>query len=118
MMFDVVMPSEQISWDVYRAAFDHGAYFEDSGTHMVTTAFTDADVDHALAAFEKGAREVAERHTFEADALSPERLAQFRAEAFGGELDDEVVRQRIEQTVQAVVERDPALARRLDPSCG
>ncbi|WP_091453557.1 aminotransferase class III-fold pyridoxal phosphate-dependent enzyme [Actinokineospora iranica] len=84
MMFDVVVPSEALSWDLYRAAFDYGAYFEDSGTHMVTTSFTDSDTDHALTAFEKGARKVAATTNFEPGGLSVDRKAEFAAEAFGG----------------------------------
>lgn len=119
MMFDVVVPSEALSWDIYRAAYDHGAYFEDSGTHMVTAAFEDADVDHALAAFEKGARKIAESASFELDALPQSRLDQFAAEAFGGALhDDEAVLKRIEETVEAIANRDRSLAPNLDPSCG
>ena len=119
MMFDVVVPSEQLSWDIYRAAYDHGAYFEDSGTHMVTTAFQEADVDFALTAFEKGAREVADRTSFDSDTLTPERMDQFGAEAFGGARHDtEQVLARIAETVEAIGNRDRSLARTLDPSCG
>ncbi|MCO5999557.1 aminotransferase class III-fold pyridoxal phosphate-dependent enzyme [Actinoallomurus rhizosphaericola] len=119
MMFDVVVPSEQLSWDIYRAAFDHGAYFEDSGTHMVTAAYGQAEVDHALEAFEKGAREVAKTTSFDFDALPEWRMRQFAAEAFGGALeDDEAALRRIDETVHAIANRDRSLARALDPSCG
>lgn len=119
MMFDTVVGSEALSWDIYRAAYDFGAYFEDSGTHMVTTAFTESDVDFALTAFEKGARKVAETRTFDDDELSQSRLDQFGAEAFGGvRVADDQVRARLAETVQAVADRDRSLARVLDPSCG
>lgn len=119
MMFDVVVPSEALSWDIYRAAFDHGAYFEDSGTHMVTAAFGEAEVEHALTAFEKGARKVAETTSFDFDDLPQSRKDQFAAEAFGGALhDDAAVLERIESAVQSIAGRDRSLARTLDPSCG
>jgi glutamate-1-semialdehyde 2,1-aminomutase len=86
MMFDVVMPSEQLSWAVYRAAFDHGAWFEDSGTQMVTAAYGDAEVDAALEAFEKGCRQVAAEGEAGNDRrpLTAAERERFAADAFGG----------------------------------
>jgi len=119
MMFDVVVGSEELSWDIYRAAYDFGVYFEDSGTHMVTTAFTKSDVDFALTAFEKATRKVAETRIFHEDELSQARLDQFGAEAFGGvRVTDEQVKARIAETVERITDRDRSLSRALDPSCG
>jgi glutamate-1-semialdehyde aminotransferase len=103
LMFDVVLPSEALSWEVYRAAYDFGAYFEDSGTQMITTSFTDADVDHALSAFQSGVERVARTSTFEPGPLTPDRRAQFAAEAFGGALvDDDAVLARIDEMIVAI----------------
>ncbi|RKT82950.1 hypothetical protein/neamine transaminase / 2'-deamino-2'-hydroxyneamine transaminase / neomycin C transaminase [Saccharopolyspora antimicrobica] len=119
MMFDVVVPSEALSWDIYRAAFDHGAYFEDSGTQMVTAAFGEAEVDHALTAFEKGARKVAATTEFEVSEIGFDRKAQFAAEAFGGALeDDDRVLKSIEETVRQIAERTPGISPRPLPACG
>jgi glutamate-1-semialdehyde 2,1-aminomutase len=118
MMFDVVVESEQLSWDIYRAAYDYGAYFEDSGTHMVTAAFGDAEVEHALTAFEKGARRVAASIETAGGELPQARRLQFALEAFGGRLHDEPdVLELIEQIVQQVAKRDRSLGN-LDPACG
>jgi glutamate-1-semialdehyde aminotransferase len=107
MMFDVVVESDQLSWDIYRAAYDYGAYFEDSGTHMVTAAFGDAEVDHALSAFEQGARRVAATLEIAPGELPDARKRQFALEAFGGSMYDEpAVLERIAQTVRQVAERD------------
>lgn len=107
MMFDVVVASDALSWDIYRAAYDYGAYFEDSGTHMVTAAFGEAEVEHALTAFEKGARRVAATTGHEPGELPETRRLQFALEAFGGSLrDTDEVAARLEQTVQRIAERD------------
>lgn len=105
MMFDVVVPSEALSWDLYRAAFDYGAYFEDSGTQMITAAFGDAEVDHALTAFEKGARKVAATTDIDPGDLGEARRHEFAAEAFGGALTDapEVVA-RVDAMVRDIAE--------------
>ncbi|GAB3478407.1 aminotransferase class III-fold pyridoxal phosphate-dependent enzyme [Amycolatopsis cihanbeyliensis] len=103
MMFDVVVPSEALSWDIYRAAYDYGAYFEDSGTQMIMASYTESDVDHALTAFEKGARKVAATTSLDPGELGADRMAEFAAEAFGGALtDNERVRARIEETVRKI----------------
>jgi glutamate-1-semialdehyde 2,1-aminomutase len=117
MMFDVVVESERLSWDIYRAAFDYGAYFEDSGTQMVTAAYGEADVEHALSAFEKGVRKVlATRQPGDVDEA---RKRQFAAAAFGGVLlEDEQVRDRIDQLIRAVAERGTDLGGPVAPACG
>jgi glutamate-1-semialdehyde aminotransferase len=119
MMFDIVVGSDALSWDIYRAAYDYGAYFEDSGTQMVTAAFGEAEVDHALSAFEKGARRIAATTSHEAGELSEERKRQFAAEAFGGALaDTDEVLQRIERTAADIAERDSRLSIPPPPACG
>ncbi len=100
MMFDLVAPSEQLAWDIYRAAYDYGAWFEDSGTHMVTAAFGEAEVEHALSAFKQGARRVAATADAVGGELPQSRKDQFAAEAFGGRLrDDDQLLSDIEQTL-------------------
>lgn len=117
MMFDVVVESEQLSWDFYRAAFDYGAYFEDSGTQMVTAAFGEAEVEHALTAFEKGVRKVLS--TRKPGPVDEARKRQFAAEAFGGVLaEDEASAERIDQMMQAVADRDTNLGGPAAPACG
>jgi glutamate-1-semialdehyde 2,1-aminomutase len=119
MMFDVVVGSEQLSWDIYRAAYDYGAWFEDSGTQMVTAAFGEAEVDHALSAFEKGARRIAATTSLEPGELGEDRKRQFALDAFGGALHDtEPVLEQIEQTVRDIAGRDIRLAMPIPPACG
>jgi glutamate-1-semialdehyde 2,1-aminomutase len=119
MMFDVVVDSEQLSWDIYRAAYDYGAWFEDSGTQMVTAAFGEAEVDHALSAFEKGARRIAATTSHEPGELSEDRKRQFALDAFGGALHDtEPVLEQIEQAVRDIAGRDIRLAAPIPPACG
>ena len=111
MMFDTVVASEQLSWDIYRAAYDFGAWFEDSGTHMVTAAFGDEEVAHALHAFEQGARRVAETLDTDSGDLPMARRLEFALEAFGGNLhDEEPVLRKIEETAKQITNRDRALA--------
>ena len=119
MMFDVVVGSDQLSWDIYRAAYDHGAYFEDSGTQMISAAFGETEVEHALTAFEKGARTVAATTTLESVELPEDRKLQFTAEAFGGVmLDTDAVLRSIDETVERIAERDKSLGHALDHACG
>ena len=119
LMFDVVLESEAVSNAIYRAAFDHGAYFEDSGTQMVTAAYGEAEVEHALTAFEKGARQVAEtRGIATSGELDPHRVAQFPLEAFGGRLrDDEAAVARADEMLRQIASRDRSLRGQLDPAC-
>lgn len=104
MMFDVVFPTEPMSFEVYRAAFDHGAWFEDSGTHMVTNAYGEAEVDHALTAFEKGLRKVA-GSAAAGGPLPEERRQQFTTEAFGSVPDDERLQARLDELLASIGER-------------
>jgi glutamate-1-semialdehyde aminotransferase len=119
MMFDVVVGSDLLSWDIYRAAYDYGAYFEDSGTQMVTAAFGETEVKHALSAFEQGARRVAATTSHELGELGEDRRRQFAADAFGGALTDtdEVLKQ-IEQTVADIADRAARPGAPLPPACG
>lgn len=119
MMFDVVVESEKLSWDIYRAAYDYGAYFEDSGTHMVTAAYGQAEVDHALTAFEKGAKRVAASLDLAPGDLPDARKLAFPLEAFGGSLTDtEAVQKRIDETAVRIAKRDKDQGNALDPACG
>jgi glutamate-1-semialdehyde 2,1-aminomutase len=119
MMFDVVLESERLSAEIYRAAFDHGAYFEDSGTHMVTAAFTESEVNHALVALEKGARHVlASGGIARGQELPPERRLQFPRDAFGGNLrDDDSVAQRTRAIAEQIAMRTRSPQAELDPAC-
>jgi glutamate-1-semialdehyde 2,1-aminomutase len=120
MMFDTVVESEEMSWEIYRAAYDFGAYFEDSGTHMVTAAYGEAEVQHALDALEQGARQVKARGAIMNDDALPEaRKLQFAREAFGGQLTDEPeVLERIAETIGKMARRDRTGAAVLDHACG
>lgn len=51
MMFNVALATERFGAAIYRAAHDNGVYFGDLGTHLVTTAFDQQAVDHALSVF-------------------------------------------------------------------
>jgi glutamate-1-semialdehyde aminotransferase len=105
MMFDVILESDELSREIYQAAYEHGAYFDEDGTHMVTAAFGEPEVSHALAAFEKGVRRVAQSRDIEAGPLPEARLRQFAFEAFGGAMtDDPDVIAQIEETVRQVGE--------------
>ncbi|MEV0455861.1 aminotransferase class III-fold pyridoxal phosphate-dependent enzyme [Catellatospora methionotrophica] len=53
MMFRVVLPDTEFERRVYREAHTHGAYFGDFGTHLISTAFDETAVDHALQALTK-----------------------------------------------------------------
>lgn len=119
LMFDVVTPSEQLSWDIYEAACAHGAWFEDSGTQMVTAAYTQAEVDHALEAFEKGARQVAATTDLEPGDLPEARKLEFAREAFGGSLHDTApVLARIEETVELMARGGPGRGTSASPVTG
>ena len=105
IMFDVVLESDELSWEIYRAAHEHNAYFDEDGTHMVTAAFGDSEVSHALDAFEKGVRQVTKNRETGSGQLPESRLRQFTLEAFGGVMtDDPGVLKQIEETVGQVGE--------------
>lgn len=111
LMFDVVLPNDDLGWEIYRAGHEHGVYFEDSGTQLVTAAFDEAAVDHAVAAFGKATRQVAAERSDIAPTtgggLGEKRWLDFAEEAFGGLLrDDERTRGLVAGTVEQVVGRD------------
>lgn len=83
MMFDIVFPSEEIAWSVYRRAYDHGVWFEDSGTQMVTAAYGDDEVEHALAGLEAAAQAVVAEIGRVEGPLPSARRQEFAANAFG-----------------------------------
>jgi glutamate-1-semialdehyde aminotransferase len=119
MMFDIVVESDELSREIYRAAYEHGAYFDEDGTHMVTAAFGDPEISHALAAFEKGVRRVADSREIESGELPEARRRQFALEAFGGAMtDDPDVIEQIEETVRQVGEGRPAAIGQIGPACG
>lgn len=111
LMFDVVLPSDDLGWEIYRTAHEYGVYFEDSGTQLVTMAFDEAAVDHALSAFRKAVRQVVvdrpDLVSGSGGELTQERKLDFAEEAFGGLLrDDERTNMLIEATIEQVVNRD------------
>ncbi|MFG1953691.1 aminotransferase class III-fold pyridoxal phosphate-dependent enzyme [Micromonospora sp. NPDC048830] len=114
LMFDVVLPNDELGWEIYEAAHEYGVYFEDSGTQLVTTAFDEAAVDHALSAFQKATRQVvAERPDIAPTTggeLTEERKLDFAEWAFGGLLrDDERTNALIDETIEKVVNRDRSI---------
>lgn len=119
MMFDVVLESDELARDIFHAAFEHGMYFDDSGTQMITAAWGEAEVDHALTAFEKAVKGVLASRQDQPGAVTDERRRQFAAEAFGGELvDNEPLNAKIEETVAAVANRDRSAIAAPPTACG
>ncbi|MFI6231647.1 aminotransferase class III-fold pyridoxal phosphate-dependent enzyme [Micromonospora echinospora] len=121
LMFDTVLPNDDLGWEIYKTAHDFGVYFEDSGTQLVTTAFDEAAVDHALAAFRKATRQViADRPDIAPTSggeLTEERKLDFAEEAFGGLLrDDERTNALIDATIEQVVNRDRSIKPVLIPA--
>jgi glutamate-1-semialdehyde 2,1-aminomutase len=107
MMFDVVLSSEDLSWAIYEAAHDYGAYFEDSGTQLVTAAFDQVALDQALTAFDKGVRRVVPTLEEQPADLDEDRRIDLAEELFGGHLrDDERTRELIETMASQVETRD------------
>lgn len=110
LMFDVVLPDDDLGVEIYRAAHEFGVYFEDSGTQLVTTAFDEVAVDHAVGAFEKATRQVVGQRpdlVSGVGELTVERRLDFAEEAFGGLLrDDERTNALIDATIEKVVNRD------------
>jgi glutamate-1-semialdehyde 2,1-aminomutase len=113
MMFDVVTGSDELNWQLYEASHEFGAYFEDSGTQLVTAAFDQEALDQALTAFEKAVHRVAERTDVEIPAgdadggLTAEAKLEFAEAAFGGMLrDDERTRGLFDAMVLQIAEDD------------
>lgn len=112
MMFDAVLESEKLSWDIYEASFDYGAYFEDSGTHMVTAAFGEEEVAHALSALAHGAKRIVKEQPEIAPGgeLSEERRRQFAIDAFCGRMQDTgFVLETLNGIIEAIDKRDQSL---------
>ncbi|SCE97152.1 hypothetical protein GA0070618_2311 [Micromonospora echinospora] len=121
LMFDVVLPNDDLGWEIYKTAHDFGVYFEDSGTQLVTAAFDEAAVDHALSGFRKATRQVvADRPDIAPTSggeLTEERKLDFAEEAFGGLLrDDERTNALIDETIEKVVNRDRSIKPVLFPA--
>lgn len=111
LMFDVVLPNDDLGWHIYKNAHQHGVYFEDSGTQLVTTAFDETAVEHALNAFRKATRHTLTTHPnitqTPNNELTEERKLDFAEEAFGGLLrDDDRTRNLINTTIEQVLNRD------------
>lgn len=111
LMFDVVLPNDNLSWEIYKTAHNHGVYFEDSGTQLVTTAFDHTAIEHALDAFRKATRHVITNHPditpTPDNQLTPQRKLDFAEEAFGGHLrNDDHTNNLITTTIQQVLTRD------------
>jgi glutamate-1-semialdehyde 2,1-aminomutase len=110
MMFDVVLPSSALSAEINRAAYAYGVYFEDT-TQLITAAYDETAVDHALTAFDKAIRQVAATTDLDAGELTEERRLDFAEESFGGILrDDDHTRARIDETMRRIAGRDRTLA--------
>lgn len=118
LMFDVVLPTDALSADIYRAGHQHGVFFEDSGTQLVTTAFDEAAVGYALTAFSKAVREVIGQHPDTVGGeFTEQRRLDFAEEAFYGFLrDDERTRDLIDTTISEVLTRDRTVKPFLIPS--
>jgi glutamate-1-semialdehyde 2,1-aminomutase len=110
MFFDVITTAKPLMEKIYRTAYDHGVHFDDCGTQLVLTCYDESNVDFALDAFEQATKKV----TAETDIVPGELNEEFRLntaeEEFGGFLrDDERTRGLIEQTMQAIANRDRSL---------
>jgi glutamate-1-semialdehyde 2,1-aminomutase len=79
----------------------------------VTAAFDNAEVQHALSAFEQGARQVIARRPDVAvgGELPLERRQQFARDAFCGQLQDtETVLSKCDEIIDAIAKRDRSLS--------
>ena len=113
MCFDVILESQELGYRIYKAAHEFGAYFEPSGTQLVTAAWDEAAVNHALTAFHEGVRAATEGHEFESSVLPEERKLDAAEELCGAVVrDNETTRALVDQTIEQVLERDRALASR------
>jgi glutamate-1-semialdehyde aminotransferase len=111
MCFDVILESQELGYRIYETAHDFGAYFEPSGTQLVTAAWDEGAVDHALAAFAEGVRRVAEPLAFGSSELPEERKLDAAEELCGAVVrDDESTRALVDETIERVLDRDRALA--------
>lgn len=119
MMFDIVLESDELAMSIFRTAFEHGMYFEDSGTQMITAAWGEAEVDHALAAFEKSVATVLASGVHRPGEVTDQRRLDFASEAFGGRLvDDEALLAKIDETVAAIAGRDRDTVPEPPVACG
>lgn len=111
MCFDVILESQELGYEIYKTAHEYGAYFEPSGTQLVTAAWDEAAVDHALHAFEQGVRRAAERRDFASGPLPEERKLDAAEELCGAVVrDNEETSALVDEVIEQVVERDRALA--------
>ncbi len=107
LMFDVVLPTDQLAADLYRTAYHHGVYFEDSGTQLVTTAFDHTAIDHALTAFHKALHTVLPHHPHTPDTLTEQRRLDFAQTAFEGQLrNDDHTHHLINTTINHIQTRN------------
>jgi glutamate-1-semialdehyde aminotransferase len=111
MCFDIILESQELGWQIYEVAHQHGAYYEPSGTQLVNYAWDDAAIDRALFAYAKGVEHVAATREFDGGALPEERKLDAAEELCGAFLrDDERTRALTEETIEQVLNRDRALA--------
>lgn len=107
MCFDVILESQDLGYEIYEAAHGCGAYFEPSGTQLVTAAWDEGAVKHALDAFGEGVRRVVTSREFESSELSEKRKLDAAEELCGAVVrDDEDTRALVEQTIEQVLHRD------------
>jgi glutamate-1-semialdehyde aminotransferase len=110
MFFDVITTSKPLMEQVYRVAFENGVLFDESGTQLVTTCFNDSNVDLALSVFEQALKRVLTETDIVLGEINEEFRLNTAEEEFGGFLrDDERTRGLIEDTVQAIANRDRSL---------
>jgi glutamate-1-semialdehyde aminotransferase len=111
MCFDVILESQDLGYRIYEAAHTCGAYFEPSGTQLVTAAWDEGAVGHALVAFDEAVRRVTTPLQFESPELPEERKLDAAEELCGAMLrDDERTSSLADQTIEHVLNRDRALA--------
>ncbi|WP_424186896.1 aminotransferase class III-fold pyridoxal phosphate-dependent enzyme [Actinokineospora sp. G85] len=119
MLFDVVLDSDELTRDIFRAAFDNGVYFDDGGTQMITAAWGDDEVDFALGAFDKAVATVLAAGEHRPTEVTETRRLQFATEAFGGALvDDAALLAKIDETVAAIAARERGEVGAAPKPCG
>ncbi|WP_285773749.1 aminotransferase class III-fold pyridoxal phosphate-dependent enzyme [Microtetraspora sp. NBRC 13810] len=110
MFFDVITTAKPLMTKIYRTAYDYGVHFDDCGTQLVLTSFDESNVDFALSAFERATKKVIAESDIVPGELNEEFRLNTAEEEFGGYLrDDDRTRGLIEQTVQAIANRDRSL---------